>query len=104
MNTRLISTDEPRIAALEAHRGLYVSFYYSTTGEVVITDSRITANHVLTGVQFWDGEGDTTGDILADFTWVTANGSLTVNSTNVYSDGHVRLDFGWREEVEISDG
>ena len=88
-----------RVENLEEHEGFSTVISFNSTGTQTVSDSIITANHDLTGVQFYDSNSDATNDILADFTWATAAGSLTVTISNVHANGSVRLNFGWREGV-----
>lgn len=54
----------------------------------------LTADHVLIAYQFYDGNGNATPDTLADFTWTTGEGSLSINVSKVYEAGSMVLVFG----------
>ena len=88
-----------RITPLEDHAGLFVQIDFTEAGTVPVTDERITAQHFLTGCTWLDGQGNVTGDVLADLTWTTAAGSLTVAIDQVWSAGSVILNFGWRADA-----
>ena len=88
-----------RIGVLEGQAGLFVQIDFTEAGTIPVTDERITAQHFLTGCIWLDGNGDVTGDVLADLTWTTAAGSLTVVIDQVWSAGSVILNFGWRADA-----
>lgn len=88
-----------RLDALEAKQGLLVRIDFTAAGQTTITDTRFTADHVLTGVSWLDSLGAATGDVLADLTWTTAAGSLVVDITTVYAAGSVILNFGYRADA-----
>lgn len=57
-------------------------------------NATLTADHVLIAYQFYDSNGDATPDALADFTWTTGEGSLSIDITNVYEAGSMILVLG----------
>ena len=69
-----------------------VSFTMPTSGG--ISNSNITADHVLLAYQFYDANGNATPDTLADITWSTGANLLNVAITKVYEAGSVLLVFG----------
>jgi len=105
--TRLEGADsslDGRVDDLEEHQGFSTVIEISEAGTITVpstgTDDRITANHILTGYQFYDSNEAATADILANFTWTTGAGTLTVVVSRVFFAGYVRLNFGWRDEIE----
>lgn len=88
-----------RITPLEAHAGLFVQIDFTEAGTIQVTDERIAAQHFLTGCTWLDGQGNVTGDVLADLTWTTAAGELTVVIDRVWSAGSVIMNFGWRADA-----
>lgn len=89
-----------RLDVLEARPGLAVQIDFTVAGALdPITDERFTADHYLAGVVWLDDQGNVTGDVLADLTWTTAAGSLTVVIDQVWAAGSVILTFGYREDA-----
>ena len=94
---------ETRAGALEQKLGFSVTVAFTVVENTsqTITDDRITADYDLTGFQFFDSTDAETAVILADFSWETSTGALTVVFDSVRASGSVRLSFGWREEVTV---
>lgn len=93
------TTDATNIKAyIDGKQGFAVSFTYSTTGTQTVNNAAISAYHYLTGYQFYSN-GNAAGEILADFTWATSNGSLSVTFDEVREAGTLVLNFGYREGV-----
>lgn len=87
---------------VDLHKGFSVMLPYSATGSLpAVTSTAIRSEHMLTGVQFFDSEGELSGNILADFTWRTFSGSLEVEIDEVYEAGFMQLNFGYREGVSV---
>lgn len=90
-------------ADLESRSGFCVRVMLSSVQTSTIPDQRITENHVLTGYRFYDESGNITDLALANLTWTTADGLLTVAVSKVYKPGSVILDFGWRPDITDTD-
>lgn len=91
---------EDRLDVLEARLGLAVQIDFTVAGALdPILDERFTADHYLAGVVWLDGQHNATGDVLADLSWTTAAGSLTVVIDHVWNAGSVILNFGWRADA-----
>lgn len=88
---------------LESRSGFCVRVMLSSAGSDTVEDQRITANHVLTGYRFYNESSVQTDLALADFTWTTADGVLTVDVSKVYETGSMILDFGWRQDITDSE-
>ncbi len=84
------------VDAIEAHESFSIWVTLSATGTQSFTDSRFTANHVLQGYQFF-ASGSPTASTLADITYTTGAGTLSVVISALRSAGSVRLDFKWSD-------
>ena len=94
------STDSTSIKAyIDGKKGFAVSFTYNATGTQTVNNAAISSLHYLTGYQFFGSGGVASGDVLADFSWSTSNGVLSVTFSEVREAGTLTLNFGYREGV-----
>lgn len=84
------------VDAMEAHESFSIWVTLSSTGTQTINDTRLTANHVLQGYQFFSS-GSPTSRILADLTYTTGSGTVSLVVSTLRSAGSVRLDFKWSD-------
>ena len=84
------------VDAMEAHESFSIWVTLSATGTQTINDTRLTVNHVLQGYQFFTS-GSPTPRILADLTYTTGSGTVSLVVSTLYSAGSVRLDFKWSD-------
>lgn len=94
------SNDSTNIKAyIDEKTGFAISFTYNSTGTQTVNNAAISALHYLTGYQFFGTGGIASWDVLADFSWQTSNGSLSVTFNEVRESGTLTLHFGYCEGV-----